>query len=161
MSLRIENYPNSRFNLLPCCKETRVSLSQSFRAHISNDDKLTKETALPILKQIVWESEVCSFFTRAIVLIPIGVVTTLLGYSIPAISITLLAIRMIVSFAGGFIIGYAVENHFNGFLQQLREAHMNLASRGKAYIERLETAEGEVEITLPFIGEEIRTQFRR
>src|SRR5579885_3158642 len=102
------------FQLLPCLPIFALDLHQSIKDRLGEGESLTHDVALRILKQIKWESDVKAFFSKPIVVLPIGILILAISLLIPHLTVALTVLRMILGGIGGGIIGYTIENTLCG-----------------------------------------------
>lgn len=159
MSINIEHYPNKNFSIFPFTPVFSVDLNKSVKEKLNEGEQLTNATALKILKQIKWKSDIFSFLTKPIVAIALsaGVFGVGLaisaagaaGLAIPVVGIALVAAGLFVSVLGIAMVGHFIENSLNGLLSRLSQAYRDQSQRASEYIGTLETADHEMRFVLP------------
>ena len=152
MAFNIEHYPNRRFDIFPFTPTVSVDLNKSVKKKLSDGEQLTNATALNILKQIKWESDILSFLTKPIVAIVLSNGVLGAGLCIPAAGIVLWLARIFVSVLGGGMLGFSIENSFRclgkslcikGLFPQLSQAYSDQSQRANEYIRTLEGTDHE------------------
>ena len=143
MTLNIDHYPNKSFKILPCTPDFTIDINQSVKERLKEGELLTNATALKIFKQIKLKSDILSFLTKAIVLIPLSTAIMIAGFCIPPAGIALLAARVFVAALGGCIVGFSIENYFNNFLPRLSQAYSDQSERAAEYIQKLKSSNQE------------------
>jgi hypothetical protein len=144
MSFNIQNYPNQRFSLFSFSPIFHVNLSMSVRKKLNIGEQLTNATALKILKQIRWESDIASFLTKPIVCVSLS---TGLIFASMYISMTGVISFVANIFLGG-LFGYCVENSINGFLPAISQAYADQSRLASRHINNLAAATDEMTFTL-------------
>lgn len=148
MDLNVTHYPNKTFALFSWTPSFCVDINRSVRAKLRTGEQLTHEKALEIFKQIKWESDALSFLAKSIVLIPLSLAIITAGFLIPPFSLDLLVIGALVCGLGGGILGFSIENTWNGFLPELSQAYSEQRQRASEYIQMLEVSTQEVTLVL-------------
>lgn len=147
MVLNIEHYPGKRFRMFSCAPEFSVDLNNSVKEKLKTGEQLTNATALKILKQIKWKSDILSFLTIPIVAISLSAGVLVAGFCIPAFNTALFVAHIFVRVLGGMMLGFSIENSCKGFLPELSQAYSDQSQRAREYIRTLE-ANQEMQIVL-------------
>ena len=148
MALNIEHYPGRKFSMFSFTPEFSVDLNKSVKDKLNEGEQLTNATALKILKQIKLKSDIISFLTKSIVAISFSAGVVVAGFCIPAAGTALFVAGIFVRALGGGMLGYSIENSFNGFLSQLSQAYRDQSQRAGEYIRTLEIADHEMRFIL-------------
>ena len=150
MAIDISHYPQRSFNLIGGITPTfTVDLNQSVKEKLKEGEKLTNETALKIFKQIKWKSDVLSFLTKPVVLLPLAAILFGVSFSMPvATGLALKIASLVFSVLTGLFLGYILWNFLNGILPQLSQAYKQQSERANEHIRALKAANHELEFNL-------------
>lgn len=147
MRLNIEQYPNKTFLLSSLTPAFNINIQNAVKGKLQLNEQLTNATALKIFKQIKWESDVLSFLAKPIVLIPLSVAICATSFLLQPTALPLIILKVFISTLSGGLVGYSLENSYNGFLSKLSLAYSEQSSRANEYIRTLENHEGEMEFS--------------
>ncbi len=150
MSLNIEHYPNKSFQVsflfFPLPKFT-IDLNQSVKEKLGENQELTNSLALKIFKEIKLKSDILSFLTKPIVLIPLSFAVLAASFALPATGIVALKVIGLIAWAlGCCILGFAIREP--DYLSQLSRAHSDQSKRAAEYIQNLESSNHEFVFTV-------------
>lgn len=156
-TITIQSHSSIMFQIRPF-SPFRLDLAQAVRDK-QHSETLTNAVAIRILKEIRIKSQIMSFLTKPVVLIPVGILLVAgaltASFLIPPSTSLVLNIASIIfcallsGVAGGFL-GFSIENTFTGFLPQLSEAYNDQARHASHYIAQLQQRpEARVELARP------------
>lgn len=145
MTLHIDHFPGVAFYV--CNREVGIDIHKSVKEKLGKEAQLTNATALKILKEIKWKSDVLCFLTKPVVAISLSAAVLVAGFCIPAVGVALLAARIFVCSVGGGMVGFSVGSSVNGFLSQLSDAYSQQSRMAAIYIEGIEGANQEIKFT--------------
>lgn len=146
--INIDHYPARRFILCGCTPIFSVDLNQAVKEKLKNGEQLTNATALRILKEIKWKSDIRSFLTKPIVAISVSLGVLIAGLCIPTAITVLTVTSMLLQILGAGMLGYSLENYWNDFLPDLSRAYSALSQKASEHITVLEAASQEMQFVL-------------
>jgi len=149
--MNIDNYPNSYIYKFPLISFFTIDLNQSVKEKLKPGEVLTNATALKIFKQIKLKSDVLSFLTKPIVLIPLSASILVTGFFIPvpgsAVIATAIAVGVFVlSLLSSFVLGYSIQNRGN--LSKLSQEYKDQSRRAAEYIRAIKASNQEIVFSL-------------
>ncbi|MCP5506702.1 MAG: hypothetical protein H7A37_00135 [Chlamydiales bacterium] len=156
MDVRIESNPSVAFRTFPSLVTYSIDLNRSIKEKLKAGEQLTNATALKILKQIKWKSDVISFLTKPVFVISLssgvflaGMCTLIVAPFIPVAGIVLFAVGLLFGTLGVGMLGDSIKHSLSGFLPFLSQAYGIQSRQASEYIRIIEDADHELQFVLP------------
>lgn len=137
MALTIEHYPNARLQIGG--RLLTIDLHEAFQKKLAGE-QLTNAKAIIILKEIKWRSDVLSFFTKPVVLIPFSIIVLISSFLCPLSHIAFIILGILLASIGGGLLGGSVYFTYNKILPKISEAYSQLSTRASEYVRQIEVA---------------------
>lgn len=142
MNLHIEHYPAVGFVGPITSIPWFIDIHEAVKGKLKEGEQLINATALKIFKQIKWKSDVYGFLTKPVVLISLSAAILTIGVAIRSVTERgpAYVAGVIVSALGAGLLGFVVQNTYNGFFSKLSEAYRDQSNKAKEYIGQIEAA---------------------
>lgn len=149
MKLNVEHSSLQKYRLLPCTSDFTVDIHEAVSQQVKDGDKLTNEAALQVFKKIEWKADIKAFLAKPIFLIPTSIAILVPGCALLTVTGTAAAVMgLLLRMTGAGLLGYTLENWWNGFLNNISSAFENQSALAREYIQKIEGAKQSIQFVL-------------